>query len=217
MLSTPSFSICHATARFPGWEASYSEWFANADKPNDIEYIVGVHALDFDKIRDGEGRWRCISQANRYCSVDNWNVAADASTGRIIILNSDDFFPPKHWDTELLKVVPDLEAEFVIHVSTGSPNDDHFMTIQMMSRTLYARWGYALYPAYESVYCDNDFTEHARQDRVVIAARHLTFEHRHPAFGKAPMDDVYRHENRPQANAIGNSLLDWRRKTRFGE
>ena len=49
------------------------------------------------------------------------------------------------------------------------------MVLQIMSRAYYSQRGYAMYPEYESMYADNDFTEHARHDGVVIDARHLVF------------------------------------------
>jgi hypothetical protein len=168
-------------------------------------------------------RPRIAIYATRRCSVDNWNYAAACSVGDIIILNADDFFPPPLWDIELLnglqKAGKSIKDEFVIHVGTGNPDqawENRLIPLAIMSRPVYERWGgYALYPAYESVVSDDDFTEHAYQDGLVIEMRHLVFEHRHPCFGKAQYDDVYRHQNRPEALQLGQMLLQQRRNRRF--
>lgn len=221
----PTFSICHATARLPeGWPASHDSWMANADDKARVEYILALHTDDYEKVISLTSRPIVTIQDQCYCSVDNWNAAAQASTGHIIILNADDFFPPAHWDTKLLETLRmlgyGLDDEFAIHVSTGNPDlvwDRRLMALGIISRKLYERWGYALYPEYESMDSDVDMTEHAYQDGVVIQAFDLTFEHRHPAFGKAAEDDIYRHQNRPEAYKLGHEVLERRRKDRFAK
>ena len=221
------FSICHATARVPvGWRPSYEHWTAMCDDPLTVEYILSVHESDFVHIAPVVPVGvRLVDYANamRKCSVDNWNNAAKHSTGKIIILNADDFFAPAHWDTLLLKGLFDvgkaLTDEFAIRVAVGHPSHDNrpnkLMTLGIMSRALYERWGYALYPEYESMASDDDFTEHAFQDGVVIEMMHLTFEHRHHVFGKSREDNVYRHQNRQEAYTIGDRILAERRVRRF--
>src|SRR5215467_968327 len=122
-MSTPAFSICHATARtrpLDGWSASRNAWLLNADEPGKVEYILSVHTDDDvnkEMLSFGNNRL-CIYDGARN-SVHGWNVAAEASTGHIIILNADDFFPPEHWDTRLWSVLRGVyDAECAIHVST---------------------------------------------------------------------------------------------------
>ena len=75
----------------------------------------------------------------------------------------------------------------------------------------------------ESMFADNDFCEHARQDGVVIDARHLMFPHRHWLFkasdgewaetgkGDRQEDDVDRAQNRREAFNVGFDVLAQRR------
>ena len=65
------------------------------------------------------------------------------------------------------------------------------------------------------MYADNDFTEHARHDGVVIDARHLVFEHRHPTVTGAKMDIQYMHENQLHSYQVGEKILKRRRKEGF--
>lgn len=152
-------------------------------------------------------------------SVANWNHAARCSTGSIIILNADDFRFPLKWDTELLKVISDMAGDFAVHVSTGSPDkyrEDNLISFIIMSRARYEHQGWALFPGYESMESDMDFTEHAYFDGVVIQARHLLFEHIHPSWrADAPKDEVYQHQNRPEAYAHGAKVLSRRRQMAF--
>jgi hypothetical protein len=194
---------------------SFRQWMDHADQPP--EYILSVHERDLPALKVSNEVTLAVNR-KRYCSVDNWNRAAEVSTGAIIILNADDFFPPPHWDSELSKVVSNLDREFVVHVSTGCPDpdwEDRLITLGILSRKLYDRWGHALYPEYESMDSDVDFTERAYLEGVVIEARHLLFEHRHYVFGKSECDDVYRWQNRPEAYALGHRVLDRRRRVGF--
>ena len=64
------------------------------------------------------------------------------------------------------------------------------------------------HPDFYSVYSDNWFTEQAYKDGVVIDARDkITFEHLHPAFGKAEMDATYMRGNSEMAYITGSRHL----------
>lgn len=233
-MSIPVFSICHATARTAnkGWQASHDAWMLNADNRERVQYVLSVHVDDYN--RDFTHSPMVI-YGDRRDSVAGWNHAASISTGSILILNADDFFPPPHWDSLLLSKIaeaghlrqfnadpPQFVDEFAIHTDFGYSGTDcgwvhNLMALGIISRPLYLKWGYALYPEYESMYSDNDMTEHAYQDGVVIEAFDLVFEHRHPAFGKAQMDEVYRKQNRPEAYELGKRVLERRRACKFKE
>jgi hypothetical protein len=49
----------------------------------------------------------------------------------------------------------------------------------------------------------------------LIDARHIQFGETNPHFSGAPMDDVYKHQNRPEAYALGKGILERRRAARF--
>lgn len=220
---TPTFSILHATARTrpDGWSASREAWMLNADEPGKVEYVLAVHVDDCRETTPCIAGHTVIYDGARN-SVHGWNAAAEHSTGQILILNADDFFPPAHWGSLLLDKVAHtpLGDEFAIHVSTGNPDvawDRKHMALGIISRALYQRWGYALYPGYESMYSDVDMFEHARQEDVIIPAYDLLFEHRHVAFGKSPDDEVYRRQNRPEAYALGREVMERRRLERFSK
>jgi hypothetical protein len=242
------FSICHTTARPEGWQESFGAWCARASRKWTsgewaLEYVLCVDrrwgftpelVQDFKRLASSEYPdivFRVVWNNARKCSVDGWNTAASASTGNILILNADDFYPPQDWDIELERVScygpgsNGYQPEFVIHVSSGIEVHDEagLMTLGIMSRALYERWGYALYPGYESVRSDDDFSDHAQFDGVVIDARHLVFEHRHPAWLRTNFkvveigdcDQVYQHQNRDLSYAEGLRLLKARRANEF--
>ena len=212
----PLFSICHTTARPKLWQASYEAWKKGCDRWEDVEYVLCVdERWGFPKDFQFPGV-KVVWNDKRKCCVDGFNIAAAASTGHVLLLNSDDFFPQAHWDTEFKKVIPDLDNEYVIEVSTkGQADAKRIMTFQAMTRPRYQKFGYAFHSAYESMCCDIEYTELARADGVVIDARHIVIEHRHPTTGGLAWDDVYAYENRPEAYRVGHSVLADRRARGF--
>ena len=132
--------------------------------------------------------------------VSGVNLAAKASHGQILIVVADDQFPCESWDRKILETLLPISTArrwsnsygeitagsigepWVLEVSTGTP-DEHergIMVMPILSRARYKKLGYVFYPEYESMFADNDFCEHAREDGIVIDARNLMFEHRHP-------------------------------------
>jgi hypothetical protein len=157
--------------------------------------------------------WRWCRRNPRLAGA---NIAAVNAMGKVLLINCDDFFPQKHWDTELLKVIPDLEADFVVRTHPGAkyqawldsqgPLISRLMTFQILSQARYRRFGYALYPEFTSMLADTDFTDAAEADDVVIEARRIVIEHRHPFVTGAEQDQVSQHENSAEAHALGKQV-----------
>lgn len=63
---------------------------------------------------------------------------------------------------------------------------------------------------------DTDFTDAAEHDGVVIEARHIEIEHRHPFVTGAAQDDISKHENEMQAHELGARVFARRHAERSG-
>jgi len=216
-----TFSIIHASARPNKWRESYEDWMRNAAYPERIEYLLCVDVggpfgapphPHVSQVVPEYPNVRLVWNNRRKCCVDAYNAGAAMSTGRILILNSDDFFTPPNWDLKLLSVVEAMDSEFVIEVFV-TPR--RLLSLQIMSRARYKKLGYALYPEYQSVRVDVEFTEHARMDGVVLNALHVPFRHAHPGMHGPGWDEVYAHENSLESYALGAELLERRRKSGF--
>lgn len=243
-MNVPLFSILHTSARPEKWREIYDAWIKAAVNPDQVEYVLCVdERWGFEPYTMGPippfGTRNTVDRmcwnTSRRCYVDGVNTAAKASTGRILIVNADDQYPCEGWDEELLKAIADsrfvkfreIQSEFVIEVSTGTPQEHErgILVMPILSRARYERLGYVFYPEYESMYADNEFCEHARQDAVVIDARHLMFPHRHPLFDASVRksgkdwrntDEAYAAQNRDEAFRLGDYIFKYRRKVRFG-
>ena len=254
-MSEVLFSICHTTARPEGWQDSYRVWMDNAACPETVEYILTVdERWGFTSLpefhwdpRRGElrkGIDRAVWNTGRKCLVDGANIAAANAFGKILIINSDDFFPVRHWDTKLLAAISQnfslagavdqdtLDRDFVVRTSPGAKYQawldewvkqgrgdlvGRLMTLQILSRARYQRFGYALYPEFTSMMADTDFTDAAEHDGVVIEARHIEIEHRHPFVTPgASQDSVSKHENEMAAHELGARIFARRHAERSG-
>ncbi len=215
---TPLFSICHTTARPDLWRKAYDAWLGETLNPENVEYVLVVdHRWGFTELPTLRPQDKVLWNTGPKCLVGGANIACAASTGHVLIINSDDIFPQVEWDLELSDVIQCWHTDFVIETRSNTPADARrLMVCQILSRARYNRLGYGLFPGYDGMYADDDFSEHARQDGVVIDARHITIEHCHPAFDpNVKMDAVYAHENRAQAYEMGRALLERRRAERF--
>ena len=226
------FSLCHATARLPnGWRKAFEAWRDNCDDWSKVEYILGIDRADLGTLPEIEPQLRkyphklfydgipVAINEGRPCAVDGWNAAGQAATGRFLITAADDMFPPPHWDTELLKVIPSLDGEYVIEVKSGtSPHDEEWSRMMLhsfMTRPYYERIGNFFYPEYAGFYADSDFSEMARKDGVVVDARHLTFQHRHWIGTNVEHDEVYQRQDSAANRELGMRVLGERRENGF--
>lgn len=183
----------------------------------------------------GENLNRSVFNRDRRCYVDGVNTAARSSSGQILVVNADDQWPMQGWDSALYQAVlgsgRGLSQEFVVGVSTGTP-DEHdrggnpIIVMPVLSRARYVRLGYVFYTDYESMFADNDLHDHAVHDGVLIQAHHLMFPHAHPMIGEdghlqkpdpAKWDLAYQEQNRKLAYQVGQVILSWRRRIRFGD
>lgn len=218
---TPTFSLCHSTARLPeGWRNAYRAWKDNCDDWSRVEYILGVDLDDCPRLPDLEPyRIKLAINDQRHCAVDGWNWAGKGASPdtKVMITAADDMFPPPHWDTELLKVIPNLDGEYAIEVKSGTgPADDEWMRVMLHSiitRKYYDRIGNFFCPQYFGLHADTDFTDMARFHGVVIDARHLTFQHMHWIGTTVPYDEIYARQQ--SRNDQGMQLLGGRRASGF--
>lgn len=226
-MSRLKFTIVHPGARPQAWREIHDQWLSHADRPDDVQYVLVTDPRwGFEEAGDIKGlrvQDDCISNLGRRCYVDAVNTGALQATGDVVIVIADDQYPCEHWDTLLDEFIwqagkiPDKGC--VIHVRNGTPMDERKMLpLPIITRNRIDRLGYIFHPGYESMYADNDLYEHAAHDGVLIDARHLPiFPHRHPIYdATVKMDPQYEAQNRLYAYQLGETMLNFRRKTGFG-
>jgi hypothetical protein len=238
----PVISLIHPTARLDfrernWWGIAAQAWFDACDHPDQVQYVLTVHKTRWDDIMGlsvGEADdytnvylhpWAetlLIQNTGLDTNISQVNCGFRSATGTVLIGMMDDLFPPPHWDTLLLDAIPDLDAPCVVHASSGSPRDaEPLINAGCCTRAWYELHGYCVHPDYEecSMFADNDGTAQAYGAGVVIPRFEgpdaIVFDHRHPAFGKGEMDEVYAAHNAPRNYAKGRAIFERRRAMGF--
>jgi glycosyltransferase involved in cell wall biosynthesis len=205
----PKISLLHATRGRSSRAVNCRElWLTTATRPESIEHIFAVDADD--KISVGMAKQFVSVVSEAKSCVAAWNLAAEKSQGDLLVQLSDDWVPALGWDEKLLDALKgrDLsKEEIVVAVSDGTRKDD-LLCMAILSRARLKKQGELFFSGYESVFSDNEFSHRAWGDGVVVDLRSsLTFQHMHPAFGKAKMDETYAHNNTTERYKAGETLF----------
>ena len=217
------FSLCYTSRRYYSIYPVIKKWLDNASDKSSIEVVVSVDAddsLSLEVIRSLPDDIKRVIQCDKpFNCVRGWNYAAIASTGKVIIAISDDILPPKDWDQLLLKKITPknwIEKEAVVLVDDkyqGESGD--ICTLPIITRKRYEKLGYIFYPKYESMFCDDDLTEHSKKDKILIKATKLQFEHIHSTCNKRGFDSVDSvHSGKKRWN-YGKEIFNYRKTMGF--
>jgi hypothetical protein len=181
-----------------------TEWLNKADGV--IEYIF---SLDNDDIQGTLYEGNCIYNNNR-SAIDAINKAAEIATGDLFVVVSDDFDCPKHWDSLLIQA---LQGKSDYCVKTQDGLQPTLMTLPIMDRVYYERFGYIYHPDYFHMFVDQEMTAVAHMLGRVITLP-LLFPHNHYTTGKFKKDAVTLRNNATWQQ--GEKLFNERLKTNFG-
>lgn len=186
-------SLLHATRRPAQAIKAQLNWLAKAHNGDAIEHIFAIDSDD-ELSMNGLTLSRHVVVEAGGGPVRAWNAAAEASHGQVLIQLSDDWEPPMHWDKLILERIGDTPKSAVLQISDGHRADD-LICMAILTRARYLDQRYLFHPDFFSMYSDNWFSECAHRDGVVIDARDVVFEHLHPVFGRAEVDEVYARSN----------------------
>lgn len=208
-------TVLHPTRQRP--DKSYhtmSKWYERAKNKN-IEFIV---SLDYDDPCLGAYEMnihetsfmRAIVSENR-SAVDAINKAAKEATHDIFIVVSDDTDCPEDWDEKILEVV-NGKTDWILKCNDGSIQD-WIITMPVMDREFYNRFGYIYYPEYKHMFVDTDLSAVADLTQRVIKCD-IVFKHNHYSVGGMQKDSLS--ERADATWSQGEKLFIERVKSNFG-
>jgi hypothetical protein len=215
------FSLLHATYR-AGDDAlaNRSAWLASASNPDEVEHIFAADGDDptLPVLISGAGRVVINPPTGRVTAVRNWNAAAAAAHGEVLVVIADDLWPCHAWDLllrELWRDLDPLRAPFVINVS-DEERADWLIRHPVVSRDYYGRFG-LWNSAFDGYGVDKDFTFRANLRGIVIdGTPTVHFDHR-----RSPTDEPAKiRSTMPEGQAILSALWPqwkqrvWRRALR---
>ena len=216
--SRPVFSIIHATLDRPEKALQIREmWLSRARCPENVEYIFGLHSFDEKSVRSLKGFKHTVTD-NKGAGW-NYDTAAGAATGQIIIQAQDDCYPPDGWDDALMAIIPDPAKPVFVACNDGHRDDNlsvnTIMTMAYMkikARRDPGENGF-FHRGYVTVFPDTENSFRSLQDDASgicqrIVARDFMIYHDHPNYNPGvPMDDTYRWENAPENYVSGEKLF----------
>jgi hypothetical protein len=209
------FSIIHPSRGRPHQSFKCSQlWYDHFSKENDFEYILSLDDDDPSKYKDFPiPNFKKIINKNRSL-VDAVNKAANICDGDILIVVSDDFECPQNWDKSIIEAVM-ANDNFVLMINDGYKHLN-IISLPILSRKFYEKYGYVYYEEYFSIYADADLYERAKMDDKIIEVRHLLFKHNHYTVKNGlPYDNTYARENSKEAWRIGDEVITRRRENGF--
>jgi hypothetical protein len=240
-----TFSILHPTARVPTiWQEASLAWRGSCLAPNNCEYILGVHerqrelpatepigSLEVAKeyIRSRLREWpnyALVVNEGEPNLVNNTNCCAAVADGKILLYIGDDLFPCASWDWRILEFLRDrnipLDSQFVIKAVVGlsRPGAEFaeyhrgLITHPIISRAYQRRIG-PIPSGYLGYGFDDEWTERAYRDGVVLEAPHIIFEHKHWSNGGRKEDAIDKHNGRQEAWDAKHKTLAARRLEGF--
>lgn len=138
------------------------------------------------------------------------NECAKTVNADILLVCSDDFDCPEHWDTLLLQA---LEGKEDFCVKTQDGIQPVLMTLPIMDRVYYNRFGYIYHPSYLHMSSDVEMTAVA-----MMLGRNITldlmFPHNHYSVGKFQKDAISVKNDKTYAQ--GHKNLQQRLRNNFG-
>lgn len=199
MNSLVYISCLHATARPEQGINCYLEWRSKAKDFSRVEWIFGIdvddsvtfsHVAKFIANEPFDVRI-ALNRGYRTCNAAV-NVCAMHSIGERLVDVCDDVGCPQDWDEIIIKDIPDSTKD--VFVRYGDGQNSELCPHPVISRARYDKKQYFMHPDYNAFhgFCDEDATLRAKKDGVMIERLDTVFEHRHPAFGKAQWDDIYK-------------------------
>ena len=158
----PIFSLNYTSCRANAIQPAVLMWRQLAINPDTVEVVISVDSNNPEAItaaRAVPNAKVVIQSESPFNCVKGWNLGAASTTGKVLINVADDFSPPQHWDTLLLSLNPPgwVDGEYVVHTEDGYVHD--IAVLSIATRKRYQRFGYMLYPGYESMFCLHPDTE----------------------------------------------------------
>lgn len=143
-------------------------------------------------------------------AIEAINKAAMLVRTDLFVVISDDFDCPEHWDTSLLK---ELEGKSDFVLKTDDLYQPTLVSLPIMDRIFYERYGYIYFPGYKHMFCDQEMTAVALMTGKYLKSD-LKFPHHHYTTGKTPKDEINVRNDLTWRQ--GEKLFNERLKTNFG-
>jgi len=193
-------SIIHPSRSRPDKAyATARKWLDNAGC--DVEYILSLDDDDnsdyhfrfgqvlygvYSRIENETGKWPHVIRNKNRSAIDAINNAAKVATGNILIIISDDFDCPQMWGKNIIDATVGMR-DWIMKTPDGIQK--RIITLPIMDRVYYERFGYIYHPDYRHMWADTEMTDVAERTGRLIKSN-IPFVHNHYSIGKSEKDEV---------------------------
>ncbi len=179
-----------------------NKWLTSAKDRQNIQYILSIDTTD-DTLQEYK---ELMPNDVEYVISDNKtaiqaiNNAALRAENDLFIVVSDDFDCMYHWDAALIEAL-DGKSDFVVKTDDGA--QPWIITLPIMDKVYYQRFGYIYNPEYKHMFCDTEMTHVGELLNKKIHLP-LVFRHNHYTSGAMTKDAI--NEKNDSTWAQGESI-----------
>lgn len=200
-------SLIHPSKGRPK-QAKYAmqAWLQSAKHRDQIEYILSIDTdeTNGNKIAYHDIHADTLMVYGNKSAIEAINRAAEVSKGNLIVVMSDDFNqPPFHWDASLLTML-EGKKDFIVKTDDGA--QPWIITLPIMDRKYYERFGYVYNPLFQHMFSDTAMT-HIGHILGKVIELPMRFLHNHYSTGKMPKD--YINDKNDRTWAQGEEMYLW--------
>jgi hypothetical protein len=153
-----------------------------------VDYDDGSMEAALSKYEEHSNVLICKGYSTNKINAINRDVEKANNDWDILVNMSDDMcFKVKGFDDIIRKNFDNLGQ--CLHFPDG--NTIEIITLSVLGRKFYDRFGYIYHPDYISLWCDNEQTDVAKIVGAYKFVNEYLYDHLHPAFGKAQLDAQY--------------------------
>ena len=156
-------------------------WFAcDSDDPQQSEYFGFINAMGLR-----------ANFAPNGSAINAINKVAPLTIGNLLIVVSDDFDCFYGWDDFLLNSL-NGKQDYVVKTSDGYMTNNWLITLPIMDRAYYNRFGYIYFPDYKHLFCDTEMTCVGNMLGKVIDLQNpsAVFQHNHYTINRSSKDAI---------------------------
>ncbi len=213
-----AISIIHPSRNRPTQAMeTVKKWLSQAKNPKDIEYVISLDSSD-PKLEAYRAALQTIEKPynlgitlhDNHTAIEAINNTAKLVSGNLLIVVSDDFDCPNLWDVALLDALKG-KKDFIVKTKDGLQPE--LITLPIMDRAYYERFGYIYFPQYQHMFCDTEMTDVGHLLGKVIKLP-ITFYHRHYSTGLNKRDEIS--EKNDSTWKQGETLYNMRKVLNFG-
>ena len=170
---------------------THHDWITKANNKDNIRTKVIVDSqYDLEKLKDFD----CALYSGYNVGITKplyqlTSSLRNLNDNDIIVVMSDDFFPPKDWDSILIEQFKNHDGALL--VNDGYSNQNNILSIPIMTWSCLKRLDTIVYhPVYNHMFSDNELFDILKEKNLIKKTdANIIFEHRHWITKKRIKDD----------------------------